>query len=191
MKKWIFLFLSIFVPQLVCGAEVTQEILDRLGFYETVQASLLKNDTPWKCGVIEGKVIQYKISGDILGYNTNNGEWLRLITPMSTDLPVTALGLFVGSDGAVKRQVAVMRTCTQQQKKSMESSKIEVAPSTDVGEQMLSKSVSVPEMQEVVVIEAPVRREREVTEKNNIDVANVASTWELMAIYQSQMEEGR
>ncbi len=95
-KILFFLLLVVVAPQIVCGAEVvTQEVLSRLGFYETSQETLLDSGATWKCGIIDEKIIHYKVSGDILGYTTDD-EWFRLITTMSTQLPVTAFGIFLG-----------------------------------------------------------------------------------------------
>jgi hypothetical protein len=202
-KILIFLLLVIVAPQIVCGAEVTQEILSRLGFYETSQEALLGSDATWKCGIIDEKIIHYKVSGDILGYTTDD-EWFRLITPMSTQLPVTAFGIFLGEKGVIRRQVTVMQQCSIKQEQvfnedvNSRQRKSDVA--TQTREQAITKQVKKPV--EVVVstmpVEKPVQKPTKTTGvsvqtktpvKNNTDALNIATVWQLMSIYQEQTGE--
>ena len=202
-KILIFLLLVVVAPQIVCGAEVvTQEVLSRLGFYETSQETLLDNGTTWKCGVIDEKIIHYKVSGDILGYTTDD-EWFRLITPMSTQLPVTAFGIFLGEEtGVIRRQVTVMQQCSSEQEQTFDENvnsrqmKGDVAPQTRE-QAVITKQVKKPV--EVVVSTMPAEKpdtkttgvsvQTRTSAENNVDVLNIASVWQLMSIYQEQTGE--
>ncbi|MEA3322917.1 MAG: hypothetical protein U9Q12_01735 [Patescibacteria group bacterium] len=186
MNKIFLVFILLSVPQIVYGANVTQEILNRLGFYETSQSSLLRSSdgNTWKCGTIDDEVIQYRVSGDILGYNPNAKQWIRLITPMSSAVPVTAFALFMDENGMIARSVAVMKQCTALQMQSIdkmtEPQNKETPPPEYIGKPMLSETVDTlsEQVPEVVRVET--------TEQNNLDATEISSTWELMAIYQEQ-----
>ncbi len=186
MNKIFLVFLLLTVPRLVYGANVTQEILNRLGFYETSQNSLLQSSdsNAWKCGTIDGEVVQYRVSGDILGYNASMKQWIRLITPMSSTVPVTAFALFMDESGAIVRNVAVLKQCTALQMQSIdkmtEPQNKETMPPEYIGEQMLSETVDTSSEQVPEVVKA------ESTKQNNLDATAISSTWELMAIYQEQ-----
>jgi hypothetical protein len=203
-KILIFLLLVVVAPQIVRGAEVTQEILNRLGFYETSQETLLGSDATWKCGVIDEKIIRYKVSGDILGY-TDSNEWFRLITPMSTQLPVTAFGIFLGEKGAIRRQVTVMRQCSSEQEQTFNENVNSRQRTDDVAPQTREQVITTKQVKkpaEVVVstmpVEKPVQKPTKTTgasvqtrtsAENNVDVLNIASVWQLMSIYQEQTGE--
>jgi cytoskeletal protein RodZ len=123
---------------------------------------------------------------------------------MSTQLPVTAFGIFLGEKGAIRRQVTVMRQCSSEQEQTFDENvnsrqrKSDVA--TQTREQAITKQVKKPV--EVVVSTMPVKKpvqkptkttgvsvQTKTPVKNNTDALNIATVWQLMSIYQEQTGE--
>lgn len=195
--KNICLFIALlFVPQIVCGATVTENILDALGFYETSWDKFLEqsdtNTSTWQCGSLNGEIVRYQVSGDIIGYDERNQIWLHLFTPMSNVLPVTAFSLQMDSHGVVTRQTVIMKSCDESQRKTIEvktPQKEGSLSSEYTGEEMISEVVD--DTPKKIVVSVPVTKEIAQSpvssqSEDNIHAMHISSTWELMTLYQKQ-----
>ncbi|MFA5986118.1 MAG: hypothetical protein WC819_02090 [Parcubacteria group bacterium] len=213
MKRILVIsFLVWLLPHMLLAATVTQDTLKGLDVVQSAWSSLLSSDTAqWKNGKIGSASVRYTVKGDVIGYDEKNRTWWRLITPVSTEVPITALAISVNSSGAATRQIVTLEAGEQRGSAvSQEIAQPRVQPPPVPKQEVIArapekvviakpetlapspspvvKTVQVVEKKDAVV-EKPqkVSKPSKVAQQENNAVIKVASTWDFMKEYQRQI----
>jgi hypothetical protein len=182
IQKIVLSIMLCLVPQVLLSAPVTQDVLARLDVAVEQRSVLLSQDTEqWQSGAIGSDVVRYTVAGDVIGYDAVKRVWWRLVTPVTTELPITALALSMDSDGVVIRQIVTLVAAKEmpqrvQEKKVSATTVKSVADAAPVAE----KVQHVPVVKENVV--------QQTSPKNSL--IEVSSVWDFMAEYQRQISGG-
>jgi hypothetical protein len=203
-KTIIFSFLVwLLMPHMLLAATADRDTLQRLGIAQSAMSTLLSSDTQgWKYGKIGNSLVRYTVQGDVVGYDENDHVWWRLVTPVSTELPITALAISVNSSGVATRQIVTLEA--GKGVISQEKAKPQVQPVVPKQEVIATVPQKVVPAKEIVPpkpVEKTVQKvEQKIVEKSQKSsktskvaqqekdaVIKVASTWDFMKEYQRQI----